>query len=182
MIEQFPIRGFLPVSARWIHAVTFSVWLGGLIAIGALVAPTAFGVVRINPAFAGDPVLQAQVAGGIVGGSLRRFNVLCYACGVLLIAANIALWPRLSRTGRACAGLAFLVVLILLAAALYQGFGLFPAMDAAQAQDNKPLFDALHRRYERISTEIQLPLLLVLALLAAIRDSSGIGLRKTSTG
>jgi hypothetical protein len=46
----------------------------------------------------------------------------------------------------------------------------FPTMDAAQTQGNTALFDALHHRYESISTSVQFPLLLVLALLAALRD------------
>lgn len=165
------MRNALPILARWLHTIALGLWLGGLLAIGALVAPTAFGIVRLNPAFAGNPTLQAQIAGGIVGGSLRHFNVLCYACGALILVANALLWPSLPRAGRTWTALAMLVTLVLLATALYQGFGIFPAMDAAQAQGNKSLFDALHVRYEHLSTQLQFPLLLALALLTALRDT-----------
>ncbi len=166
------MRNALPVFARWLHTLGLGLWLGGLLAIGALVAPTAFGVVRADPAFAGNPALQARIAGGIVGGSLRHFNSLCYGCGALMLVVNALLWPRLSRAGRAWATSALLVTLFLLGTALYQGFGLFPALDAAQARGDKTLFDALHLRYERLSTQVQFPLLLALAFLAALRDRS----------
>ena len=161
----------LPVFARWLHTIAFGLWLGGLLAIGALVAPEAFAIVRLNPA-TDNPALQAQIAGGIVGGSLRHFNFLCDGCGALMLVANALLWPRLSRAGRTWAASVLLVTVVLLGTSLYQGFGLFPAMDAAQAQGNKALFDGLHLRYERLSTQLQFPLLLVLALLSALRDTA----------
>lgn len=158
----------VPVLARWLHSVCLALWLGGLIGIGALVAPTAFHVVRINPGLAGNAALQTALAGGIVGGSLRLFNVLCYACGLLLLLSAfllVSFVPR--RWTLACAAL----TAILLATALYQGFSLTPAMDLAQQQGNLPLFDRLHHRYEQISIAGQFPLLLLLALCAAFRDT-----------
>ncbi len=165
------MRNALPIFARWLHTVALSLWLGGLVAIGAFVAPTAFRVVRANPAFAGHPDLQALIAGGIVGGSLRVFNIVCYVCASLLLLANGLLWHSLSRAGRTWTLLAMLLTLLLLGTALYQGFSLFPALDTAQAQGNTPLFDALHARYEHLSINVQFPLLLLLALIAASRDS-----------
>lgn len=165
------MKNALPIFAKFLNIIGLSLWLGGLIAIGALVAPTAFSIVRVNPVFAGNATLQAQIAGGIVGGSLRHFNVLCYACGVLLILANILLWPNLNRPGRIAAILSVAATVILLGTALYQGFSLFPTMDTAQAQGNMPLFDSLHHRYEALAIQLQFPLLLVLAALTAWRDS-----------
>ena len=37
------------LTLRWLHRVALSLWLGGLIAIGALVAPTAFHVLPRDP-------------------------------------------------------------------------------------------------------------------------------------
>lgn len=167
------MKNALPIFARFLNILGLSLWLGGLIGIGAFVAPTAFHIVRLNPAFAGNSTLQAQIAGGIVGGSLRHFNVLCYACGALLILANILLLPNLSRSGRMAAVLIMLASVVLLGTALYQGFSLFPAMDTAQAQSNMALFDSLHHRYENLSTQVQIPLLLILAALSAWRDTTG---------
>lgn len=163
----------LPILARWLHSISLALWLGGLIAIGALVAPTAFSLVRINPALAGNAAAQAALAGGIVGDSLRRFNFVCYGCGVLLLLANALLFARAgaNRAARVWIGGILILTLVLLVSAFYQGAVLFPAMDAAQGQGNMPLFDILHRRYERVSTHLQFPLLLVLALLAVLRDT-----------
>lgn len=174
------MRNALPIFARWLHTVALSLWLGGLVAIGAFVAPTAFHVVRASPAFAGHPDLQALIAGGIVGGSLRVFNIVCYVCGALLLFANGLLWPSLPRSGRTWTALAMLLTLLLLGTALYQGLGLFPALDTAQSQGNKPLFDALHARYEHLSISVQFPILLLLALFAALRDTGHLAIIDSS--
>ncbi len=175
----------VPVLARWLHTIALALWMGGLIAIGALVAPVAFHLVQINPVLGGNPSAQAALAGGIVGDSLRRFNVVCYACGGLLLLANGLLLARagLSRRHRVWTALALLVTLALAASALYLGLGLFPAMDSAQAQSNRTLFDTLHARYERVSTHLQFPLLLALALLSALRDTPALTVApKSQTG
>lgn len=163
----------LPILARCLHTVSLALWLGGLIAIGALVAPVAFDLVHISPALAGNPTAQTALAGGIVGGSLRRFNVVCYGCGVLLLLANGLLLTRagMGRRHRVWTALALLVTLALCASALYLGLGLFPALDVAQGQGNMGVFDTLHTRYERVSTHLQFPLLLALTLLSALRDT-----------
>ena len=159
---------FVPILARTLHAVALSLWLGGLVAIGALVAPTAFHVTRTAPAFAGNLPLQNAVAGGIVGGSLHLFTFLCYACGVLLLLANGLLLSQPSRRW-ALAGL--VVTGLLLCTALTLGLSLTPAMDAAQARGDLATFDRLHHLYEQISSLVQMPLLLLLALFGALRDT-----------
>ena len=161
-------RLLVPVLARALHAVALSLWLGGLVAIGALVAPTAFHLTRTLPAFAGNPGLQSAVAGGVVGGSLHLFTYLCCACGLLLLLAD-ALLLRLASRRWAAAGM--IVTALLLLSALYLGFVLTPAMDAAQAQGAMASFDRMHHRYEQISSLVQMPLLLLLALCAALRDT-----------
>jgi len=162
------LRPFLPLLARTLHAVALSLWLGGLVVIGALVAPTAFQVTRSHPAFAGNPALQNAVAGGVVGGSLHLFTFVCYGCGLLLLLANALL---LRHAHRRWALAAMVVTSLLLATALTLGLYVTPAMDAAQAQGDLATFDRLHHGYERISSLVQLPLLLLLALLGALRDT-----------
>ncbi len=162
------LRPLVPVLARTLHAVALSLWLGGLVAIGALVAPTAFHVTRTAPAFAGNLPLQNAVAGGVVGGSLHLFTFVCYGCGLLLLLAN-ALLLRHARRRYVLASMA--VTGLLLASALFLGLSLTPAMDAAQAQGDLTTFDRLHHLYEQISSVVQMPLLLLLALLGALRDA-----------
>lgn len=160
------LRPFLPLLARTLHAVALSLWLGGLVAIGALVAPLSFITLR------GSSILTLEqangLAGHIVGGSLYFFNWLCLACGLLLLLAN-ALLLRHSRRRWALA--AMVVTGLLLATALTLGLYVTPAMDAAQAQGNLAVFDRLHHGYERISSFVQMPLLLLLAVFGALRDT-----------
>jgi len=157
------------ISARSLHALALSLWLGGLVAIGALVAPTAFHVTRTLPAFAGNLPLQNAVAGAVVGGSLRLFNWVCLASAAGLLLTNFLLLPlSRRRPARACLAAAALLLL----SALYLTFVLTPALDHAQALGQMPAFDRMHHQYEQISTLIQLPLLLLLTLLGALRDYS----------
>jgi len=163
------LRPFVPIFARTLHTVALSLWLGGLVAIGALVAPTAFHVTRSHPAFAGNLPLQNAIAGGVVGGSLHLFTFVCYGCGLLLLLANALLLPHAPRRW-AWAGV--VVTCLLLGTALYLGLSLTPTMDAAQAQGEMATFDRLHHLYEQISSLVQMPLLLLLALFGAFRDTS----------
>ena len=159
---------FLQVAARTFHSIALALWLGGLIAIGALVAPTAFHVTRSAPALAGNLPLQNTIAGGIVGGSLHLFNYLTLVCGVVLLVSNFALRPASNRRWTdAC----LLTTCVLLGSALLLTFGLTPAMDAAQSRGDSPAFDRMHHSYEQLSTLLQFPLLLLLTLFSALRDT-----------
>ena len=160
-------RPFVPVLARTLHAVALSLWLGGLVAIGALVAPTAFHVTRSHPAFAGNLPLQNAVAGAVVGGSLHLFTFVCDGCGLLLLLAN----ALLLRHARRWASAALVVTGLLLASSLYLGLSLTPALDAAQARGDRAAFDGLHHLYEQASSLVQMPLLVLLALFGALRDT-----------
>ena len=159
---------FLQVSARTLYSLALALWLGGLIALGALAAPTAFHVTRSAPALAGNVPLQNAIAGDIIGGSLRLFNDLTLACGVILLLSSFALRPA---TSRPWAGLCFGVTLALLLSALFLTFGLTPAMDAAQSRGDLAAFDKMHHGYEQLSTLLQFPLLLLLTLFAVLRDT-----------
>ncbi len=162
------MRPFVPILARTLHAVALSLWLGGLVTIGALVAPTVFHVTRTLPAFTGNLPLQNAVAGGVVGGSLHLFTFLCYACGVLLLLANALL---LGHSDRRWAMAGMIVSSLLLCTAFFLGLYLTPAMDAAQARGDLATFDRLHHLYEQVASVVQMPLLLLLALFGALRDT-----------
>src|SRR5665213_2436466 len=69
---------------KTVSYVTLALWLGGLIAIGAIVAPIAFHLFRTDPLFHGQLDLQNRLAATIIGGSFRVFNRLCEVSGVLL--------------------------------------------------------------------------------------------------
>lgn len=155
------------ILLRTLNSLALALWLGGLVAIGALVAPTAFHAVRAAPPLAGNVLGQNALAGAVVGGSLRLFNFLSLGCAGVMLVVNLLLPPASRRWTEAC----LVTTLILMASVLYLAFGLTPAMDLAQAQGRMADFDRMHHGYEQVSTLLQLPLLLLLTLLTALRDS-----------
>ena len=92
---------------RLVSALAASVWVGGAVAIGLVVAPAAFAV------------LPASAAATLVGETLRRFHLVMYGAGAVLLVslAGMALlgprphvfWGRLAVAG------------LMLAAALVSG-------------------------------------------------------------
>ncbi len=168
MNNQSVPNPLLLVSLRTLHLLALALWLGGLVAIGALVAPTAFHVTRSAPSLAGNLPQQNALAGAIVGGSLRLFNFVAFGCAAALLAANLLLLPSASRRWTmACLA----TTVVLLASALSLAYGLTPAMDQAQAQGRMANFDRMHHLYEQLSTLLQMPLLLLLTVFTALRDS-----------
>jgi uncharacterized membrane protein len=61
------------LALRFVAALSLVVWLGGVIAIGSVVAPAAFAVLPV-----GD-------AASLVGETLRRFHLVSYAAGLVLL-------------------------------------------------------------------------------------------------
>ena len=159
---------FLLAAARCLHLLAVALWLGGLVAIGALVAPTAFHVARSAPALAGNVSGQNALAGGVVGGSLRLLNIMEIVCAAVLLTVNVWL---LRHTSRRWTGACLLATLVLLASTFFLTFSLTPAMDYAQAHGEMGAFDQMHHLYERLSTLFQMPLLLLLCAFTALRDT-----------
>jgi hypothetical protein len=143
-----------------IDLVALSIWLGGLLIIGAFVAPVAFHAAENAPEMAGDIAAQKALAGSIVGGSLRVYNDAAIVCGLILLSAALRLrW--LGKPGRSLRLLAFSVAAAL-AITILQQIRMFPAMDSAQAVGDAQQFDSLHRLYVVLS-QVQLAILLFVA-------------------
>ncbi len=77
---------------RYAGVVALTLWVGGLVVLGAICAPSIFDVL------AGRQVADNRVlAGAIFGEALRRFHLLSYGCGLVLVStllARRALGPR----------------------------------------------------------------------------------------
>jgi hypothetical protein len=67
------------LAVRYLALAALVVWLGGMVVLGLLVAPSTFGVLQ-----ASDPVSGRILAAAVFGEILRRFHLLAYACGVIL--------------------------------------------------------------------------------------------------
>jgi uncharacterized membrane protein len=61
------------LALRFVAALSLVVWLGGVVAIGSVVAPAAFAVLPVSD------------AASLVGETLRRFYFVSYAAGVVLL-------------------------------------------------------------------------------------------------
>jgi hypothetical protein len=80
------------LALRFAALVAIAVWVGGLLALGAIAAPAIFDVV------AARGIADARiVSGAIFGEALRRFHLVAYGCGaavVLALVARAVLGPR----------------------------------------------------------------------------------------
>jgi hypothetical protein len=154
------------LALRYAAVLALVVWVGGLVVLGALAAPAAFEVLSARSAEG------RALAGSVVGETLRRFNLVTYACAavvLLSLAVRGVLGPRPRWFAIRVGG-----VLLMTAAALYAGVVVAPEIVRAQqtigvapstldpADPRRIEFGRLHAR----SVSVQLiPLLGGLALL-----------------
>lgn len=71
---------------RYISALALACWLGGMVVLGAVVAPATFQVLQARE---GSP--GRVLAGAVFGETLRRFHFVAYACGAVLLADLIGM-------------------------------------------------------------------------------------------
>lgn len=80
------------LALRYAGVVALTLWVGGGVVLGAISAPAVFDVLAARHV-ADDRAL----AGAIFGETLRRYHLLSYVCGLVLIASLLArgvLGPR----------------------------------------------------------------------------------------
>ena len=138
-----------------------ALWLGGVIAIGAFAAPTAFHTIATWPGVSDPKVL----AGKIIGNTLRHFNVLCIAAIAFMI-LDTALSGRDGKRVRSFGPIFWInsVCVALLAVSVATLIMvIFPALDAAQISGEMVRFVILHHSYEIISELQVLPLVILLS-------------------
>ncbi len=70
---------------RYAGLLALTLWVGGLLVLGAIAAPSVFDVLAVRH-IANDRV----IAGAIFGEVLRRFHLLSYVCALVLLAALVA--------------------------------------------------------------------------------------------
>ena len=157
--------------------ISLSLWLGGLIAIGAIVAPQTFHLLRGDPSLVGQVDVQNHLAAGIIGGSFRIFNKLCEVCGFILTISTISATQFGGFAGikrKLGVGTSFATIALTLTA-VYLDYSVFPAMDGARAVGNTADFDRLHALYVNVSNVQLLGLLAVvlgIALMFSMRTST----------
>jgi hypothetical protein len=137
------------LALRYVYVLALVVWLGGMVLLGALVAPTTFEVLQ-----ASEPVTGRALAGDLFGAILSRFHYVAYAAGAVLLvtlAVMAILGPRPASYAIRSA-----IIVAMLGVALYSGFVVLRRVDAIQREvgrlpsqlpagdARRTEFDALH--------------------------------------
>ena len=161
------------LALRYAALVALALWAGGLVALGAIAAPSIFDVLGARQIPDGR-----ALAGAIFGEALGRFRLISYICGAVLIlslAARGVLGPRPRRFA-----LRMAITVTMLAASLYSGLAVSPRIDRLRrdigvSPSTLPASDPRRAEFGRlhgISTTLELvPVLGALLLLAwELRD------------
>ena len=113
------------LALRYVYLIALVTWLGGMVVLGAIIAPTTFQVLQ-----ASAPDTGRALAGELFGVILHRFQYVAYAAGGILfvtLAVMALLGPRPSgfaiRMG---------IIAVMMAVALYSGFSVLAEVDGIQ--------------------------------------------------
>jgi hypothetical protein len=102
------------LALRFVALVAVALWIGGLVVLGIVAAPAIFDVTAWRQVADGR-----QLSGAIFGEAFRRFHLVAYVCGavvLLSLAARALLGPRPRRFALRSG-----IALVMLATALYSG-------------------------------------------------------------
>ena len=120
------------VFLRYVYISGLTLWLGGMITLGAVAAPVAFAVLQSQ-----QPTGGRALAGAVFGEMLRRFNYVTYGCGaamLIALAGMALLGPRpLSFAIRSGIVAAMLIV------SLYSGIWVTGQIERLQASIDTPV-------------------------------------------
>ena len=120
------------IALRYVYVVALAIWVGGLITIGSVVAPSAFTVLEAI-SDAGPQSLAATLVGEV----LRRFHVVGYAAGALLLSTLILMkvvGPRPPGFGAR-----LVLVSAMLGVSLVTGFWVDPQIASMRASVGVPI-------------------------------------------
>jgi hypothetical protein len=155
---------------RYIILLVLVVWLGGIIFFGAVMAPVLFRS------------LPSNVAGNVVGPSLKTLHWIGMVTGALLLLAFVALSASLRKT--AFTILVPVLILLMLLLTVVSQFYVIPQMETIRAQiagytyvtpspdwekraaEARHEFDSLHRWSTRIEGAVLMLGLIVLGYFA----------------
>ena len=129
---------------RFLMVLSLIVWVGGVIFLAFVEAPTAFSPVLLP---------TRHMAGSIVGHSLDLLHSMAIVSGIIYLFASM-LYNRLATgTARPLAARHLLIVLMLMLTMISQ-FAISPKMHALRAEvgiiDNVPLDNPQRREFDRL--------------------------------
>jgi hypothetical protein len=114
-------------ALRYTGLLALVVWIGGLVVLGSVAAPSIFDIVDARHVPDGR-----IVAGAIFGEAFRRFHLVSYGCGAVVVGTLVARAVLGPRPTRFAVRLAIAVVMV--AASAYSGLVVSRAVARAQAE------------------------------------------------
>lgn len=135
------------IALRYVYVLALVVWLGGMVVLGAIVAPATFQVLQ-----ASAPDGRA-LAGELFGQILARFHYVAYVAGSLLL-ITLVLMAIIGPRPRAFAiRLGFITIMLLVS--LYSGLIVLRTIDAIQLEVGSlpsllPAGDARRVRFDEL--------------------------------
>jgi len=147
----------LMLALRYAYVLALVVWLGGMVVLGALVAPTTFQILQ-----AAAPDTGRALAGELFGVLLARFHYVAYGAGAVLfltLAAMAILGPR-----PAAFAIRLGIITVMLAVTVYSGVSVVREITGIQRAVGAPpsslpftdprrlRFDHLHQLSTRLMT------------------------------
>jgi uncharacterized membrane protein len=138
------------LALRYAYVLALVVWLGGMVVLGAIVAPITFEVLPLSGVANGR-----ALAGELFGQILTRFHYVAYASGAVLIISLLAM-AVLGPRPRAFAVRLSLATAMLLVA-LYSGFVVLKTIEAVQLEAGGlpsllPAADVRRVRFDELHT------------------------------
>ena len=112
---------------RYVYVLALALWLGGMIVLGAIVAPAAFQVLPLEA-----PESGRALAGAVFGAILGRFHLLAYAAGAIMLVA-LAVMALLGPRPASLA-IRMAVVATMLGVAIYSGVIVLGEVDGIQKE------------------------------------------------
>lgn len=145
------------LALRYVYLLALVAWLGGMVILGALVAPATFDVLQAT-----EPVAGRALAGDVFGAVIARFHYVAYAAGALLLVSLGAM--RILGPRPAAFGVRAAIIAGMLGVALYSGLVVLRRIDTLQqeaggAAARLPPSDARRIRFDelhQLSTRLML--------------------------
>lgn len=138
------------LAVRYTVLAALVVWVGGMVVLGFIVAPSAFRVLQ-----AADPLGGRVLAGALFGDILRQFHLVAYLCGAVTVIGlflmkfvgppPVAFVPRLALVGTMLGSAVYTGVPVSRELAQIQAAVSGPVAALAQSDPRRIRFEALHR-------------------------------------
>ncbi len=130
---EVPIPNFYFMGVQFIHLLALSILVGGIVAIGFIIAPTLFRRIK-----------SRRTAGELMGEILRKFDILSLFCIAALIITGIIkywTWENLTPWNLT----RYLAILVLSGGGLYSALVVSPKLRSWMASQSSAKVGAVSR-------------------------------------